>query len=126
MTEGRPESINAVTLGVTDMAASHAFYAALGFELAHGGPDAPFTSYRVGPTFLNLQAVDGVETAWGRFIVHVDDVDAVHRRALDAGLSPSMAPSDAPWGERYFHIDDPDGHEVSFARPLSAHSASSP
>ena len=116
---GRPESINAVTLGVTDMVASCAFYDALGFEVAHGGPDAPFTSYRVGPTFLNLQLVDAVETGWGRFIVHVDDVDAMHRRALDAGLSPTMAPSDAPWGERYFHIDDPDGHEVSFAKLLS-------
>jgi uncharacterized glyoxalase superfamily protein PhnB len=29
-----------------------------------------------------------------------------------------MAPSDAPWGERYFHIRDPDGHELSFARRL--------
>jgi catechol 2,3-dioxygenase-like lactoylglutathione lyase family enzyme len=116
---GRPESISAVTLGVTDMAASCAFYVALGFELAYGGPGAPFTSYRVGPTFLNLQLVDVVETGWGRFIVHVDDVDAIHQRAVDAGLSPTMAPSDAPWGERYFHIDDPDGHELSLARPLA-------
>ncbi|MEC8370717.1 MAG: VOC family protein, partial [Pseudomonadota bacterium] len=23
-------------------------------------------------------------------------------------------------GERYFHITDPDGHELSFARPLDA------
>ena len=75
-------------------------------------------STRCGGTFLNLQLVDHVQTGWGRFIVHVDDVDAVHERALAAGLSPTMAPSDAPWGERYFHIDDPDGHEVSLARPL--------
>ncbi len=115
---GRPESINAVTLGVTDMAASCAFYGALGFEVAYGGPEAPFTSYRVGPTFLNLQLVDTVETGWGRFIVHVDDVDAMYDRARAAGLAPSMPPSDAPWGERYFHISDPDGHEVSLARPL--------
>ncbi|MEE9270499.1 MAG: VOC family protein, partial [Candidatus Krumholzibacteria bacterium] len=26
----------------------------------------------------------------------------------------------AEWGERYFHITDPDGHELSFARPLSS------
>ena len=115
---GRPESINAVTLGVTDMAASCAFYERLGFERHYGGPEEPFTSYQVGPTYLNLQAAEVVGTGWGRFIVHVDDVDAMHRRAVDAGLTPTMAPSDAPWGERYFHIDDPDGHEVSFARPL--------
>lgn len=118
MTAGRPESINAVTLGVTDMVTSHGFYDTLGFEAAYGGPGSEFTSFAVGPTFLNLQLVSDVEVEWGRFVVHVDDVDAMHERALAAGLSPSMAPSDAPWGERYFHIDDPDGHEVSFARRL--------
>lgn len=118
MVDGRPESLSAVTLGVTDMAASCAFYEALGFERLYGGPTEGFTSYRVGAGFLNLQLVDATETGWGRFIVHVDDVDAAHARALAAGLSPTMAPSDAPWGERYFHIDDPDGHEVSLARPL--------
>ena len=28
------------------------------------------------------------------------------------------APRDAEWGERFFHLIDPDGHELSFARPL--------
>ncbi|WP_436795585.1 VOC family protein [Actinospongicola halichondriae] len=116
---GHPESINAVTLGSTDLVASHAFYTALGFlDVAHGTPAVGFISFRVGPNFLNLQAIDAVDSRWGRFIVHVDDVDALHQRAIDAGLTPSMSPSDAPWGERYFHISDPDGHEVSFARPL--------
>jgi catechol 2,3-dioxygenase-like lactoylglutathione lyase family enzyme len=115
---GRPESLSAVTLGVTDMARSCAFYEALGFERLYGGPDAAFTSFGVGASFLNLQLVERTETGWGRFIVHVDDVDAIHERALSAGLAPTMAPADAPWGERYFHIDDPDGHEVSVARPL--------
>ena len=51
-------------------------------------------------------------------IFHVDDVDAMYRRALQAGLAPHAAPADAPWGERYFHLTDPDGHEVSLAKPL--------
>jgi uncharacterized glyoxalase superfamily protein PhnB len=29
-------------------------------------------------------------------------------------------PRDAPWGERYFHMRDPDGHELSFARPYQS------
>ena len=119
MSPGHPESLSAVTLGVTEMATSCAFYDALGFERLYGGPDADFTSYAVGSGFLNLQLVQRTETGWGRFIVHVDDVDAIHDRAVAAGYAPSMAPSDAPWGERYFHIDDPDGHEVSFARPIT-------
>jgi hypothetical protein len=27
-------------------------------------------------------------------------------------------PSDAPWGERYFHICEPDGYQLSFATPI--------
>ena len=32
--------------------------------------------------------------------------------------APAPAPTDAPWGERYFHLRDPDGHELSFAKLL--------
>ena len=42
----------------------------------------------------------------------------MYERALRAGLEPSPLPRDAEWGERYFHLTDPDGHELSFARPL--------
>ena len=47
----------------------------------------------------------------------IADVDAIHRRVCELGLSPP-APADAPWGERFFHVSDPDGHELSFAKPL--------
>ena len=42
---------------------------------------------------------------------------------INAGLEPSFAPADAPWGERYFHIKDPDGHELSFAKPIDHRAA---
>lgn len=94
-----------------------AFYEALGFRLLYGGPEATFTSFRSGDGYLNLQyATAAPDAAWGRLIFWVDDVDAMHARALDAGFEPLMAPADAAWGERYFHIHDPDGHELSFAR----------
>lgn len=122
MATGDPiESISAVTLVTADMAAAVAFYEALGFQLLYGGGDQPFTTFRAGAGFVNLQLdlehapLPGI---WGRAIFWVDDVDAMHARALAAGLTPTMAPSDAAWGERYFHITDPDGHELSFARPL--------
>ncbi|MDN5863316.1 MAG: VOC family protein [Salinisphaera sp.] len=112
------ECVSAVTLFVTDMARSCAFYEALGFKLKFGGREARFTSFRAGPGFLNLARAQRAETGWGRAIFYVDDVDATYQQALSAGLQPEFAPSDAAWGERYFHIRDPDGHEVSFARPL--------
>ncbi|HUG84946.1 MAG TPA: VOC family protein [Euzebya sp.] len=115
----QPTHLSAVTLSVTDMARAVAFYDAMGFQLHHGGADADFTSYRVGEGYLNLQQVpQPPATDWGRAILYVTDVDAAHSRAVEAGYSPAFAPRDAPWGERYFHLRDPEGHELSFARPL--------
>ena len=51
-------------------------------------------------------------------IFHVDDVDNLHRRLVAAGFQPGTEPADASWGERYFAIHDPGGHDLSFARPL--------
>jgi catechol 2,3-dioxygenase-like lactoylglutathione lyase family enzyme len=113
------ESLSAVTLETADMARAFAFYASLGFELRYGGPDAAFTSFTVGRGYLNLEAhPDYAGTPWGRVIFYVSDVDDVYRSALRLGYSPSTEPRDAEWGERYFHISDPDGHELSFARLL--------
>ena len=53
-----------------------------------------------------------------RVIFYVADLDALYERALVAGCQPTTAPRDAEWGERFFHLIDPDGHELSFARPL--------
>jgi catechol 2,3-dioxygenase-like lactoylglutathione lyase family enzyme len=114
------EGISAITLATHDMPRAVAFYQALGFTLSHGGPESRFTSLHAGSGFVNLTAApaDRHWAWWGRVIFHVADVDAVHARALAAGLTPAFAPRDASWGERYFHIVDPDGHELSFARPL--------
>ncbi|MEM7413334.1 MAG: VOC family protein [Myxococcota bacterium] len=118
------ESISAVTLFVADMARSVRFYDALGFEMRYGGADSEFTSYHVGPGYMNLalRSTHGtapeIETAWGRAILYVRDVDAMHTRILEAGFTPEFTPRDAFWGERYFHVRDPDGHELSFAKLL--------
>ena len=115
------ESINAITLRTADMAASVRFYEALGFELSYGGGDAPFSTLRSGQCFANLIAVattGEVETKWGRVIFHVDDVDVIYQRAIDAGLAPQAEPTDAPWGERMFPIVDPSGHDLSLAKRI--------
>ena len=115
------ESISAVTLATHDMARSVRFYQALGFTLRYGGEDAPFTSFHAGSSYLNLAAAPAEKKWlwWGRVIFHVASVDEFHARAVAAGLRPEGAPRDAPWGERFFHLTDPDGHELSFAQPLS-------
>ncbi len=127
------ECISAITLATHDMSRAvrfyrtlgfeviHVFYRTLGFEVIHGGEDASFTSFRVGTGYLNLiaQPAGRQWSWWGRVIFYVSDVDALYRRAVACALDPDTMPADAAWGERYFHLTDPDGHEISFARPSS-------
>jgi catechol 2,3-dioxygenase-like lactoylglutathione lyase family enzyme len=83
------ESISAITLATHDMARAARFYRMLGFEIING-----------------------------RVIFYHSDVDALHARVVAAGYRPDTVPRDAEWGERFFHLTDPDGHELSFAWPL--------
>jgi uncharacterized glyoxalase superfamily protein PhnB len=107
------KSISAVTLATHDMACTVAFYRMLGFEIIHGGDNAAFTSFRAGTGFLNLVA-QPAERTWS----YHSDVDSLYASVIAAGYRPDTAPRDAEWGERFFHLTDPDGHELSFARPL--------
>jgi catechol 2,3-dioxygenase-like lactoylglutathione lyase family enzyme len=113
-------AISAVTLATHDMARAVRFYRGLGFEMLYGGEEAAFTSFRAGPGYLNLitQPAEQSWSWWGRVIFYESDVDGLYARLVTAGYSPQAAPRDAPWGERFFHITDPDGHELAFAWPL--------
>jgi len=116
------ESISAVTLATHDMARAVRFYRMLGFEVVHGGDAGAFTSFRAGRSYLNLvaQPAERRWSWWGRVIFYHSDVDALHASVVAAGYRPDTAPRDAEWGERFFHLTDPDGHELSFARKRSA------
>jgi catechol 2,3-dioxygenase-like lactoylglutathione lyase family enzyme len=110
--------ISAVTLAVQNMARAVAFYEAVGFEVLYGGAQATFTSFRLGDTFLNLILTPSYAgNWWGRVIFRVAKVDDLHAALIDKGMNPEL-PRDGSWGERYFHIKDPDGHELSFAELL--------
>jgi catechol 2,3-dioxygenase-like lactoylglutathione lyase family enzyme len=114
------EGISAVTLATHDMARAVRFYRLLGFELLYGGETASFTSFKAGGQYLNLiaQSPERRWSWWGRLIFYNSDVDGLHAKLVAAGYPPDTAPRDAEWGERFFHITDPDGHELSFAWPL--------
>jgi len=91
------------------------------FRSSHyGGPEATFTSFVVGDGYLNVIAQPAGRhwSWWGRLILYVSDVDALYEQTIQAGLSPEAPPEDAEWGERYFHLADPNGHELSFSIPL--------
>jgi catechol 2,3-dioxygenase-like lactoylglutathione lyase family enzyme len=117
-------TLSAVTLATNGMAASVRFYRLCGFEMLYGGEDTGFTSFRAGSGYLNLIAQAAEIRWWGRAIFYDDDVDGLYRRLVDAGVALQAPPRDAPWGERFFHVTDPDGHEISFAWPLDRSSDS--
>jgi len=47
--------------------------------------------------------------------LYVDDADAVHRRAVEAGATSTMAVEDTFWGDRYGTVRDPFGHAWAIA-----------
>jgi catechol 2,3-dioxygenase-like lactoylglutathione lyase family enzyme len=116
----RIERISAVTLTVASMRNSVRFYRDdLGMEIIYGGEHECFSSLRakdVEDPILNLEQGNPV-TRWGRMIFYVADVDAFWAHLQGQGFHPER-PQDASWGERYFHMSDPDGHELSFAHPI--------
>ena len=91
----------------------------VGLEVVYGGEDAYFSSLRTKDgtdPILSLEQGKPV-LQWGRLIFRVSDVDLFWAYLIERGLRPE-SPRDASWGERYFHLWDPDGHELSFAHPI--------
>ena len=114
------EKISAITLKVSDMRDSVLFYRdIMGLQVLCGGEDAYFSSLCPKDEkhiILNLEQGE-VTANWGRIIFYVSDVDKFWAYVEEKGFNPER-PKDASWGERYFHMRDPDNHELSFAQPL--------
>ncbi len=57
---------------------------------------------------------------FGRIIFHTEDVDKLYfylkkNQDISTAMLIEDEPRNAPWGERYFHIREPDGYQLSFA-----------
>ena len=100
-----------------------------------------FSTYEIGDSnsskiYLNLELIrptndqsiqnDHVTITrkhFGRIIFHTDNVDKLYNyfknnESISTDVIFENAPTDAPWGERYFHIREPDGYQLSFATLL--------
>ena len=119
--------ISAVTLLVSDMKRSVEFYSKIpNFKVVYGGSDSQFTSFLIGDTvksYLNLKLNETHSTDFGRIIFYTDDVDELfaymQNDKIVSGLGRfESKPQDATWGERFFHMLDPDGYKMSFATPI--------
>src|SRR5262245_28664644 len=127
----KPADMSWVTpyLIVKDADAALAFYKkAFGFEekVAMPGPDGKLMHAEVkwrdcvimfgpeGPTHpAKSPRTLGVRSPVGIY-VYCDDVDALYRRALDAGAVSDRPPQDQFYGDRTCTVTDPDGHSWSF------------
>ena len=119
--------ISAVTLLVSDMSKSVEFYSKIpNFKMVFGGHDKEFTSFLIEDktkSYLNLKLNETRSTDFGRIIFYTDVVDELFAYMQDdktiSGLGKlESKPQDATWGERFFHVLDPDGYKLSFATPV--------
>ena len=119
--------ISAVTLLISDMKKSVEFYSKIpNFNLVYGCPDSQFASFLIddmSKSYLNLKLKKTHSTDFGRIIFYVDDVDKIftymqNDETISILGKLESKPQDATWGERFFHVLDPDGYRLSFATPI--------
>src|SRR5437764_9114512 len=129
--------ISAVTLLIKNMRRSCNFYSQIpGFKLVYGGSwNDTFTTYEIGghisEMYMNLELIVAKGNIhhqanraiqFGRVIFHTEDVNKLYsyfknHKSISNTISFENEPTDAPWGERYFHLREPDGYQLSFAEP---------
>lgn len=62
---------------------------------------------------VSIASEGGSGTAVPDLSIEVDDVDAVHRRAIAAGHEIVYGLTDEPWGVRRFYLRDPLGKVIN-------------
>ncbi|MEV5593113.1 VOC family protein [Streptomyces sp. NPDC052496] len=123
----------AIGIVVADMAASLAFYRRLGLAVPAEADTAPHAEATL-PGGLRLmwdthdvaRSIDpgwtppsgGTPTGLAFECAGPEGVDKVYAELTAAGYAGDKAPWDAPWGQRYAVVLDPDGHGVDLFAAL--------
>ncbi|MBP2456004.1 VOC family protein [Mycolicibacterium lutetiense] len=115
-----------------DVPASLDFYRLLGLEVPQ--PDGPHAEVALPGgnrlAFDTEEVIAGMHPGWtppagpGRVALAFGldspaDVDALYARLTDAGYPGALKPFDAPWGQRYATVEDPDGTSVDLFAALA-------
>lgn len=116
-----------------DLARSLDFYRLLG--LAVPQPDGPHVEVALPGgnrlAFDTEEVIAGMHPGWappagpGRVALAIGldvpaDVDALYERLTAAGHPGTLKPFDAPWGQRYATVEDPDGTSVDLFAALGS------
>ena len=127
--------IDAIGLVASDLARTVAFYRAAGCVLPDPDADAMdnHLEYELGDVRLMIDTEEVMksfsEDTWsgpnaGRLTLAVRcaspaEVDRLHDELATLGAGSHVAPFDAPWGQRYATVRDPDGVRVDLYARLS-------
>ncbi|WP_078715413.1 VOC family protein [Agreia bicolorata] len=118
-----------------DMAASLAFYRALGVHIEPGQDNAPHVDAKLDngialawdtvetirgfdPTFVSATGGHRIALAFDKGTPA--EVDAAFAALIDAGHTAHVEPWNAHWGQRYATLLDPDGNSVDLYAELAA------
>lgn len=113
-------------LMTTDVAASARFYRTH-FDFEVTSESDWYVSLRQGDKELALldlahptipEGFRGVAAGGVLLNVEVDDVDAVHGRLVDAGLTPVLPPRSEDFGQRHTIFAGPDGVLIDIITPI--------
>jgi len=132
MTKPVPDGYHTVTpyLTLRSTADAIAFYArAFGARETERipGPDGKSIAHaeiRIGDSIVMLsdefpqsgtRSPQSLGGSTASLFLYVPDVDAAFRRAVDAGATVSMPPTDMFWGDRFCKLADPFGHQWGLA-----------
>lgn len=125
------QTLHQVYLMTPDLEASTAFYEdALGLEKVDEGDRS--VEFETGQCALKIERDFDEETlaAFGMeppgesrgdgavIVIEVDDVEATHDRAVDAGADVLMEPREVGWGREMFLVRSPAGYVFEVSRPI--------
>lgn len=126
--------LDAFGLVVTDMARTLAFYRALGLDIPDGAEREPHVEVELnGGIRLLFDPVSTVRSFLPDWTAPAGghrmglamrcespaQVDETHARVVGLGYDSHKDPWDAPWGQRYAIVVDPEGNPVDLYAQLS-------
>jgi uncharacterized glyoxalase superfamily protein PhnB len=114
-------------LTVDDLQASIGFFEALGFAVDERWEDNGTLNgvmMRAGTGYIGLsqddwkRGRDRKKGAGTRLLIETaQDIDALAKRAKQAGIKLDSGPKDTPWGSRAFEVTEPSGFLFTIASP---------
>lgn len=107
--------LNQITIHVSNLERSVAFYQRLGLILIVNSPENRYARFECsdGGTTFSLHETESIRAAGASFYFEVDDVDARVSALKAAGITFETEPVDQRWLWREAWTRDPDGYRVA-------------